>query len=347
MTLPVEIEGVNKDAEVVVAGVDNRRGRQPGAIVAFRSLDESLTTVAPLLNSTFGANLNQDVSFGGTPEIIHNGATSTEWTGNIITGDWNLADAGKITLTAGSDNDSVTFAEETPTTIDIANFTALTGKIDLDTYSQVTNDFLIQFDLAGVAVGDALSLNGFIDSGNFNEQSFAIPKADFNFGTTVVDGFTITLTRSGGARPTVKFDDIQLEQTGTPLTFTYRPTGDGMTRLLALKIIMADNVTVPSSYNAFFGDSALPIGITVSATSEGQIVFTGSFTRLADFISVANSTFQDSIGAADSWMSINIPFLSHPVILNGALSDSVEFTINDNLSGLLFFRVFVTVITDL
>ena len=62
-------------------------------------------------------------------------------------------------------------------------------------------------------------LNDYIDTGNFAEQSFVIPKADLGLATQLLDGMTITMTRLAGTKPTVKFDDIQFEQTGIPAVF--------------------------------------------------------------------------------------------------------------------------------
>jgi len=339
------IQGFNANGQIIQPHVDNLRGKQPGLVVATRDLNDVFTTVTPLLNETFGADLNQNVSFTGDPEFIHNGGDDTRWTGSATQGTWNFADSGKITLTNGNNDDRADFA--TSSTVDLTDFSAFTGKVDFDTYSEATNNLFLQFDLAGIAVGDAISLNDFVNVGDFVEQSFVIPKSTFNFLTTVVDGFSITLERTGGAKPTMKFDDLQFEETGDPLSFVFQPEGSLKVKLVSLKIIMADNVTAESSYNAFLGVSALSNGITVTAQSEERLVFSGSFIRIIDFLTVSEAHYESSVGAADSWFSVEIPFRDHNVLLDGGLGDNISFTINDNLSALTFFRVFVTVTEDI
>ena len=390
-------------------GTDSKHA---GVLVLTEPFRDKLTTVTPLLSETFGADMNQNVTFSGNPELIFDGqstsadtgTTSSASAGNLVdvgqnfettvtvgmgvhnstddtyahvdtvtdnenlaisvdimdnaevyavgnfwiptanAGDWDFSDSTKVTITAANSGDSATFDDGG--TIDMSGFTAITGKIDLDTYNDSTHSILIQFGLAGVPLGSSVNLNDYIDTGDFAEQSFVIPKADLGISTSTVDEMTITMIRTGGAKPTVKFDDFQIEQTGSPAAFSYRPSSTQRVKLISIKIVFADNVTATSSYNALFGVSALSIGINVIAQSLGKTVFSGNFNRLIDFLQVANSTFEESVGAADSWMSINVPFNDNQVVLQGVDGDNITFTVNDNLSGLAFFRAFVTVTED-
>jgi len=328
-----------EDAQVRV------KGKNIGLLALTEPLHDKFTTVQVLLSETLGADMNVDAGFSGVPEIIHNGTTSAEWdaTGPAT---WDFSTGGVITLTSGNNNDVATFSEETPTTVDVSTFVALTGQIDLNTYNPVLQDFTIQFDLAGVLVGDAITLNQFIQTGDFTAQQFNIPLSTFNFQSNLVDGFTITVNRSGGTKPIVVFDNIQLEKTQTASSFIYRPTIDEVQKLVSLKIIMADDVTAESAFNALFGVSALANGITVTATSLGKSVFGGTFTQLIDFLSISRAHYESSVGAATSWLTVEIPFTGHNVILSGLKEDTITFTINDDLSALSFFRVFVTVTKD-
>jgi len=116
----------------------------------------------PFLNDDFGTAMNQNVTFSGTPEIIHNGGTSTQWTGSTIVGTWNFADSGKVTITSANNNDEALFDEETPTTVDLTGFTALTGKVDLDIYNDVNNNIIVFFALSGDDVGVSVNIDDFI-----------------------------------------------------------------------------------------------------------------------------------------------------------------------------------------
>jgi len=328
-----------EDAQVRV------KGKNIGLLALTETLHDQFTTVTALLSETLGADMNVDAGFSGVPEIIHNGETSVEWD-SAGPSTWDFSTGGVITLTSGNNNDVATFSEETPTTVDVSTFVALTGQIDLNTYNPALQNFTLQFDNAGVLVGDAITLNQFIQPGDFTPQQFNIPLSTFNFQSNLVDGFTITVNRSGGTKPTVKFDNIQLEKTQTASSFVYRPTIDEVQKLVSIKIIMADNVTAESSFNALFGVSSLPNGITVTATSLRKSVFGGTFVRLIDFLSVSKAHYESSVGGADSWFTVEIPFTDHNVILSGIAEDAITFTINDDLSALSFFRVFVTVTKD-
>jgi hypothetical protein len=110
---------------------------------------------------------------------------------------------------------------------------------------------------------------------------------------------------------------------------------------------MSDNVTAVSEWNKLLGLTKLPNGVTVVAQSNGATVFSGSFLQLADFLQIPESIYDTSVGAASTWLTVNFPFKQNPVILNGAQGDHITFTINDDMSGLLFFRTFVTVTEDL
>lgn len=303
----------------------------------------------PFLNDTFGAAMNQNIAFGGTPEIIHNGGTSAEWTGSAIAGTWNFADSGKVTITSANNNDAASFAEESPTTIDMSGFTALTGKVDLDTYNSTSNSIIVAFDLAGVAVGNSVDLNDYIDTGDFAEQGFAVPKADLGLATQLLDGMTITMVRLGGTKPTVKFDDVQFEQTGTPAVFQATTPLGTRYRIDKLKVVMADaldafvtvagateNATLPAlSYDKLLGVSALSNGIVFQRVQGGKVLFSVVLKQLSDFLNFSTITNAISDGT-NTFISMELDFFE-PIVLEGGAGNFLSLTISDDLSGLLQF----------
>lgn len=396
-----------------------KTGKMAGAFVYTEPKNDKFTTVTPLINATVGADMNQDVSFGNIPSIIHSGGTSSNrgtgnaddnvenelkdsvgtpfddvvagmsventdtnayaqvvtvhsnnrltltadifplgteayaidavWVGVAVQGAWNFADSGKITLTAGNQGDEASIDGNTLAIKDWDNFTAFTGKIDLDIYSPLGNNIEINFDLDGVIVGNSILLNDFIDIGNFAEQSFAIPKAEFGLSGQTVNGLTVSVVRTSGSKPTFKLDDLQMEASGNPLSFVYQPVSGLVTRLIAIQAIIVDDVTEANAkdYNSLLGVSALTNGITVSAQSEGKTVFSGTFRRLFDFLQTPNTTFTVGGDATNSWITLNTRFNDNQVILDGNKIDNITYTINDDLSNLLEFRVFVTVTEDI
>ena len=324
-----------------------------GVLVLTRTFQDFDPTSLVFLNDTFGAAMNQNVSFSGTPEIIHNGGSSTEWTGTAVAGTWNFADSGKVTITSADNNDQASFAEETPATIDMSGFTALTGKVDLDIYNATNNSIIVQFDNAGTDVGNSVNLNDFISTGDFAEQSFAIPKAEFGLTTQLLDGMTLTVTRIGGTKPTIKFDDIQFEQTGNPIVFKAAAPSNTRFHMAEIGISIADNVTgittvtgatenatVPNlAYDALLGVSALTRGIVFARVKNEKTLFSVTLRQLGDFLAVGTTIIDHISDGTNSFIKLLILF-PEPIVLKGGDEDFLSFTITDDLSSLLQFTAF-------
>ena len=293
----------------------------------------------PFLNPTFGNQMNQNVAFSGTPEIIHNGGTSTEWTGTGP-GTWDFSTGAVVTLTSGNNADTATFAEETPTTVAMSGYTALTMAINLTTYTDSNHTLLVAFDLAGVLQGNAVALDNYIDTSLLGTaQNAVIPKADLGLLAQTVDGFTITLVRLGGSKPTMTFDDIQLEQTGSPATFKISAsTTTEEYHMHELRIMVADDVLVGAiPWDGFMGLGALANGITFQRTLDGETAFSGSFTNLTELMQAGATIVSTVTDGTDTMLTLAIEFSEPLVITGSATNNFLSFTINDNMSGLLLF----------
>lgn len=303
-----------------------------------------LTPVSrPFLNDTFGQAINQNIAFGGTPEIITNGGTSAEWQGAVIQGNWSNV-AGKLRLASGVDLDQVTFAEETPAEIDMTNFTALTGKVNLITYVP-TDSIIFAYDLAGVLVGNSINLNDYINTGLLNsEQSFAIPKAELGISTENVDGFSIVALRPSGPQMLIDFDDIQIEATGDPAE--YRVSAELMPlHITELRLALVDAIagtladgTMPAlSYDQILGVAALSRGVTYKRVQNGVTQFSVQLKQLSDFIAAGTDLVNQHSDGVDTFIGL-VATLREPIILEGYPSGNfLSFTNTENLSGLKLF----------
>jgi len=321
------------------------KGEHSGLLTLTNRFFEFDPEFHPFLNDNFGTAMNQNAAFSGTPEIIHNGGSSVEWDAAAIQGVWNFADSAKITITGADNNDEAVFSEEGATTIDMSGFTALTGKVDLDVYNSVNNSIIVQFDLAGVLVGNSVDLNDFIDTGDFTEQNFVIPKADLGLTTQLLDGMSLLITRTGGTKPTIKFDDIQFEQTGNPIVFTASTPRGTIFCVTELRIALADNIasTVANgtmeglAYDDFMGiTSPLSNGVLFARTKKGEVVFNVSIKQLGDFLSTGSNLVNHISDGTNTFITLLIEF-PEPIVLDGDNLDKLTFTINDDLSGLLQF----------
>ncbi len=272
------------------------------------------------------------------------------WVGTAVTGTWNFADSGKITITAANNLDTASFANDALREWDVANFTTLTGKVDLDTYSELTNTILLSFDSDGVAVGDTLDLNDFIDTADFAEQNFVIPKADFNFATNIINGMTLTITRAGGVKPTIKFDNIQWEETGDSLEYKAAPVRGERFHVTELRFGLADNETgivtvagatenhsmVNLSYDKILSVSALSNGIVFKRVENGVTLFSITIKQLGDFLSTGSDLINMISDGTNTFFTLLVSF-PEPIVLVGDTGDFLSLTINDDLSSLLQF----------
>lgn len=322
-----------------------KRNDHAGTLVLTRPFQDFNPEFHPFLNDKFGTAMNQNIGFSGTPEIIHNGGTTTEWTGSAIAGTWNFADSGKVTIISANNNDEASFAEENPTTIDISGFTALTGKVDLNIYNPINNSIIIQFDNAGTLVGNSIDLNDFIDTGNFLEQNFVVPKLDLGLTTQLLDGMTLTIIRTAGTKPTIKFDDIQFEQTGTPAVFKATTPLGTRFHVTELRVRMEAtfdtslvNNSVPNfAVDQLLGVSSLSNGIVFQRVEFGKTLFSVTLNDLGDFLATGSDLINATGDGTHSGFTLIVRF-PEPIVLNGGISENfLSFTINDDLSGLTVF----------
>ncbi len=332
--------------EAHVAKYNNFSGEHSGLEVLTTRFQEFVPTVIPFLNATLGNAMNQDVSFGGVPELIFDGA-GAGWTDTTTSGgEWNLASGGEVVLAHGEDGEFATF-EDAVAAVDSDEYTALSGKVDLDNYTPGTQDLLVSFSLAGSPVGVAVGLNGFIDTGAAGGQSFAIPLTNFVLAGSNIDGLTITVERDSGHQPHVKFDDFQLEKTGTPVEFRVvaSPSRSDL-HVKKVKFLFADTLpgtvsdgTMPGiAYNKILGLTALTNGITVRLVLDDDVKVSATIRQLSDMIGIgANITESISDGVV-TFVALELEFSESFVLRRGKDTvDYISVIINDDLSDLDLF----------
>ena len=172
----------------------------------------------PFVNETYGTQMNQNAGFTGTPVLIHNGLDTVAWTGTDVSGGWNFANAGKVTIDNAQDGNRADFDTGSP--VDMSNYVGISGKITLRNYNALNNGTLIQFRNGVTFVGNQININNFIDTGLTGvEQSFSIPTTTLGLSGETVDGFSVIMQRTGPPLPDISLDDIQIEETGGVIEF--------------------------------------------------------------------------------------------------------------------------------
>lgn len=306
--------------------------------------------IRPLLNDTFGEQMAQNVSFSGTPEGIHNGGDNTYWTGATVAGSWDFADttdpasgSAHVSITSANNLNEATFADATET--DMSNYVAVTGKIQLVTYNVTNNNIVLQFKNNGVFVGNSISLEDYIDTATLGSyQSFAIPKADMGVSITTVDQLSILIERSGGTRPTIYFDDMQIEETGEQIAFSLEPDNGTRIHLEETRLAFVDNIpltladgtVVGLSYDKIMGVAQLTNGIGIRTQVGGETFFSASTRSIGDMLKGGGSLDSPVSDGTNSCVTVSIKF-AEPIVLDSTDGDKVIFTISDDLSGLISF----------
>jgi len=360
MNQDVTFGGIGLRATILHAGINSGSadsGTTDGTF-AFRLLDTSQnfqTTVGPgaLVHNTTDTTfalvttvssdnqliLDTDIIVSGEDYVIND-----IWPGTAVQGTWDFASAGKFTITDANDNDEATFTVDSAHIWNATQFVSFTGKVDLDTYNATNNSILLEFGLNGVLVGNSINLNDFIDTGDFAEQSFVIPKEDFGLDVNDFNSMRLTITRTGGARPDIKFDDFQWENTGTPIVYK-ATTGLGerfhITEIrIRIEDVISSVLTDGSMPNidpsALLGVSTLTNGIVFSRVQRGVTLFSVTLKELGDFFATGSNAVNITGNATNTGLTLVVTF-PEPIILEGRSDEFLSFTINDDLRGLTRF----------
>lgn len=248
-------------------------------------------------------------------------------------------------------------------TIALSSYVSVSGWIYVTSWSTggTLKDIELQIRTNGTNTGNLVNLSSYIDIGLFNVwQNFNIPLADLGLLNESIDQITITTRDQGaGAPPNYFLDQIELPAIGGaalgPQIYTIQPGAGLSFRVLTIRIFMADayagtvaNGTMPSlPYDGFLGVPSLSTGIVIQARRRGEIVFSGTIKQLSDFLTLPNTTI-DGWGSdgTNSWMTMQQIFDPVPFPLFSSYEDNMSVTLNDNLAGLLNFRMSARVLIE-
>ena len=196
MSVPVTFKGSNGDASINEASIT-----ETGEVrVASERYLKFENLIIPFTNATYGASLNQNGGFGGTPEVVHDGIDSVAWTGsNVIGGKVNFSNAERPhtgTLAVKVDNPAASdvwqFARTTP--ISMAGHTALTMWINIDKDWTTESISLSGFDTGtGLAVRNFVLVENYLNTTSFDTWHKAvIPLTDLGIEAATLDAFRFT-----------------------------------------------------------------------------------------------------------------------------------------------------------
>ena len=307
-------------------------------------------------NPTYGADLNQDATVGGTPDIVHDGTDTTKWTATALSGTWDFASTSvahagtkSVDGTGANNNSEAQFAKGSDLTI--ADYVSLTGWIYITRFdTRGTKHINIYgWDTGTVSqVSATLNIDDYVDTNTLGSwQQFSIPFADFGFTSPTLDAIRIkNIDIGGGPAPDFYLDDIQFEESGGSIIFSVGPEIGEIWRITSLTYTMVDayagtlaDATMPNiPYDGFLSLGPLAIGSNIRRIQFGEAQFTATFKNLIDYINTpAPKVIASGSDGTNTWLRLEANF-PHPIIFDGTKGDKYEFIVNDDLSGLTFYK---------
>jgi hypothetical protein len=305
--IPIKI---TDSSSSISARVDSANNEIPGLVVATRPYKQYIQGGEFFSNPTYGAEMNKNGGYSGTPNKIHDGIDTVLWTASAIVGGphWDFTSTAQahggthsIDATGTNNGDIAQFAKGSALTL--ANYVAVTGWIYLDAAwptSGTKQILLYGWDTGtGLQVGNAINIGNYINRGRVGTwQSFAVPLADFGFTQTTIDAFRVQTVDVGPELPPSYYlDDLQVEEQGSPLTYTFEPQLGFWYHFTKFKMTCAFtapstllNATMPYlSYNKFFGLTELTNGILYQRWSGGDIVWSTTIRRISSLVQFSST----------------------------------------------------------
>jgi hypothetical protein len=310
------------------------------------------TKSKPLLNDTYGPNLNQNAAASGTPDGVHNGTDTALWTGSSLSGTWDFAStaqaqAGTKSIDATGTTNGDQAQLERSSAIASSSYNSLSGYIYLTSYNPSKNQILLQFRLAGVNVGVSVNLGDVIDTGVLNAwQSFDIPLSNFSLIGNI-DQLIIQTVRTSGSPPDYYLDTVQLEEAGT-LIYSAEADQGTIFEFQTFDMILVDdlvgtlvNNSMPAlAYNKILNLSSLTNGITIRRFKGDEVQFSLVARKLSDFLFAAFE-IGDVFGDGTNTLIKLRARLDWWAPLDFRTRDRLEIVIADDLSSLIEARAVI------
>ncbi len=337
--------------------VTSRKGLPQGNVTYIEPYRKGIGIAQFFTNPTHGADLNKSASFIGTPLGVHNGTDSVFWTGSNLVGDnftfnsTTQAYSGTRSISGVNTNDGDEALLKSSSVISTGSYIALTGTIYATRWG-VDDNVTLRLRLAGTDIGTlSISLTSYINIGQLNSwQLFSIPMTALSSVAADFDEVVIHTVNATGTSPRYYLDVLQFEESSGSISYTvsapansiYHITGFGITIVDTIPSTLA-NATVPAfTWNKLLSLNQLPIGLVSSSTINGVTTFTGVFRNHIDFATYPTTTIQSGGDATTQYVKYDVSFDvfgGSPLVLDSRTGDTLQFTVNDDLSHFNYFRI--------
>jgi len=306
-------------------------------------------------NPDYGIDMNKDASSGGTPIQVHNGIDDVLWTGSQISG---VSVTFNSTGQAHTGSNSVYFNRcgvgdtiqfDNGSSQSLTGYASITLWIYVDSNWSAGDHFTFYGYDTGAAsiVGNTIELDNYFNPSSIGSwHKLSIPLVDMALNGETIDSFRITCQTTSGIKPRWYLDDLQIEETGAPVKYSLFPEKGTWLHVNEFTFSVADAYTGTLSdgtmpklpYDSILGVS-LTSGINYERSQDGETKFSQTLLTLLDLMQLAGTEFVASgSDGVNTWLTIRARHIE-PFVLKPENDDKLSFTISDDLSGLLHFRI--------
>ena len=241
------------------------------------------------------------------------------------------------------------------TNIDLTPYTAITFWINVDDDWEGGDSFSVYgylTDAAGAQVGDKVYIEDYFDYSSYDVWHYVdIPLADMGLSTSTIDAFRIeNEAREGGKSPEFYIDEWYLQASGTPIDFEVVPDKGTWFHVKAFMTTFVDAydpdevITMPDlSYEKILGMTPTT-GFIYKRYSEGNSdpITQARITSLMDMRSFPYTTTEAISDGTNTMLNISNTYpTGMAYTLKSEDLDKLVFTIEDDFSDLLYFRICV------
>jgi len=327
-------------------------------VVSTQERNTYQSVIIPLINENGSPFLNVDGSAGGASDGIHDGTDSVLWTASALSGTWDFASTAQakagtksVDATATVNGDQALFTRGSAITA--GTYAVFTGSIYLTKYNDAKNEVTFICRLAGATDGVEVNIGDYISGATLNAwQDFAIPLSVVG-ATGDIDELVIKTVNTGGVNPDYYLDELKFQESGA---LTYKTSLDAgqVIQYKRIDFILTDNVTSITtvagatenatgsgiSYDAILGVSALAVGINFRRVNNHEVIASGNISTIGDMVTAGSLIVNQLSDGTNTMLKLSTP-LEEWVTLDESVGDALEVVINDDLTGLLDFKIFI------
>lgn len=331
-----------------------------GLVVATRKLKSYTNSLRFFTSDEYGADLNQDASAGGTPEKVHDGTDSILWTATDIVGsgdtefdsdDQNHTTGGTMSIKVNDTDVDDVFQLVKGSDLDCSMYTSISMWVYVDKDWKAGDSIeLYGWDTdTNTIVGTPVKLESYFNFLNYDVwQKIVIPTSDMGslVDSTTLDAIRFRQVTDEGKAPKYYLDDIQFEESGTPVRYSLQADKDTWLHVDSFQFTLAApldttlaDATMPNlSYDKLLV-TTLTSGINYQRTKEEETLFSITLSKLFDFLQLPEAKIvNQGYDGTNAWITISVKHVE-PLVLKNEEDDSIDFTISEDLSSFVHLRI--------